>query len=327
MPLGAHGPHQIAAGFVDGERGIDVELLRHQLVDDGVPLVAARRRGLLPEAAGLAKAIALVVVVVARRIVLNGLIREERFRQAVPMLHAAQSHARGVDDVGARHAHLREVGGAAEVELVGFVDEGGEDFRVEDRVAGAEDFDSVRALLRNPLHELARLFRAVDRTAVPLLAIGEDVGKEPRCDDLVARAAVAFVQTPIDAVAASRLAHAGDAVRHPQLEHVLGGRPLLLAAGVAVHVDESGEHPDARAVDLLDRILRPGLRLDGHLRKADAAHFADAVAFDDDVHRSDRRRSGAVDERDRADDEPRPRPFAFVAIGCEGRWGGKRGGG
>ena len=41
MPFGAHGPHQIAAGFVDRQRRIDVEFLRHQLVDDGVPLLAA----------------------------------------------------------------------------------------------------------------------------------------------------------------------------------------------------------------------------------------------------------------------------------------------
>src|SRR5712671_6059641 len=94
-----------------------------------------------------------------------------------------------------------------------------EDFGIEDGIAGAEDLETVGAFLRNPLRELAGLLGTVDRSAVPLLPIGEDVGKEARRYDLVSCAALALMQAPVDAVAASRLAHARHAVRHPQLEH------------------------------------------------------------------------------------------------------------
>ena len=87
VPLGAHRAHQVAARLVDRERRIDVEVQLHQLVDRGVPLLGAGRRGLLPEAAGLAEAILFVVVVVARRVVLDGPVGEHRLRQSVPVLH------------------------------------------------------------------------------------------------------------------------------------------------------------------------------------------------------------------------------------------------
>ena len=153
----------------------------------------------------------------------------------------------------------------------------------------------------------------------------EDVRKEAGRDDLVARAAIALVQAPVDSVAASRLANARHAVRHPQLEHVLRRRPLLFAAGVTMHVDEARQHPDSGAVDLLHRIFRPSFGLDRHLRVADAAHLADAVSFDDDVDRPDRRRARAIDERHAADDEARERPFPFagLAIGGIRRRGGE----
>ena len=50
----------------------------------------------------------------------------------------------------------------------------------------------------------------------------------------------------------------------------------------------------------------------GTFGKPTLAHFLDAVAFDDDVHRPDRRRAGAVDDRRAADDQPLERPFAFI---------------
>ena len=102
------------------------------------------------------------------------------------------------------------------------------------------------------------------------------------------------------------------AVREPELEHVLGGRALLGSAAMAVHVDEAGEEVHLRAVDLFGGVVRPALRIDGHFREADAAHFLDAVPFDDHVHRPDRRRAGAVDDGDAADDQPLERTFALI---------------
>src|SRR5215510_13142761 len=64
VPLGTHRAHQVAAGLVDGERRVDGEVEFDQLVHHLVPLLAARRRGLLPQSPGLAEAILFVVVVV-----------------------------------------------------------------------------------------------------------------------------------------------------------------------------------------------------------------------------------------------------------------------
>ena len=89
MPLRAHRSHEIAARFVDVERRIDIEVQLDQLIDDRVPLVAVGRGSLLPESAGFSEAILLVVVVVVARVVLNRSLGEERFGQAVPMLHPA----------------------------------------------------------------------------------------------------------------------------------------------------------------------------------------------------------------------------------------------
>ena len=206
-----------------------------------------------------------------------------------------------------------------------FVEESGEDVGVEDRLAAAEDLDPRHPLLRRPLDEFARLFRRVDRTAVPRAGAGEDERDEARRDDLVARAAVALVDAPVGAVAAARLADRGDAVRHPEFEDVLRARPLFLAAGVAVHVDEAGEHVHAGQVDLFGRVLRPPLGFDRHLREADTADLLDAVLLDDDVDRSDRRSAGAIDQRGSAEDQPIVwsgalvwPPIRRVAPGCSG---------
>src|SRR5207244_17602 len=179
-------------------------------------------------------------------------------------------------------------------------------------VRAGEDLQSVEALPRRPLRELPGLLRRVDRTAVPRAAHGEDVRDDARRDDLVARAAVALVQAPVGAVTAARLAHRGDAVPEPELVDVLRGRPLLRAAGVAVHVDEAGQHPEVAAVDLLRRAGRPSLRLDRDQRRTDDADLADAVPLDDDVGRPDRRCAGAVDDGGAADDEPLERALPFA---------------
>src|SRR6266851_6328112 len=106
------------------------------------------------------------------------------------------------------------MGGRSEMEFVGFVEHRRENFRREYRWR-TEDLESVGAFLRDELHEFASLFGCVDRAAVPRTLAREDVRDEARRDDLVFRAAVALMETPVDAVATSRLAHGGDAVRHP----------------------------------------------------------------------------------------------------------------
>ena len=229
--------------------------------------------------------------------------------------------ARGVEDVGAGDAHLRQMRRRPEPLLARFVEQRRQDLRIEDVVAAGENLQPVHPLLLRPLRELARLFRRIDRAAVPVSAQRHHVRDDARRNDLVARAAIALVDAPVHAVAASRLAHGRHAVRHPQLEHVLRGRALVGSAGVTMQVDETRQHVEIRRVDLFRRVLRPVLRFDRDLRKSDASDLPDAIAFDDDVHRTDRRRAGSVDERGAADDQPLKRTFAFISatIRCVGR--------
>ena len=203
------------------------------------------------------------------------------------------------------------MGGGAEVEFVRFVEEGGEDVRREER-RRTENLDSVRSLFRNVLGKLARLIRRVDRSAIPIPIAGENVRIEPRRHDLILRAAIAFVDAPVGSVSAAGLAHGRHAVRHPQFKNIFGGCSLRLTAGVAVHVDESRKNPEIRAVDLPRRVFRPTFCLDRHLWKSDAADLANAIALDDDVHRSNRRRTRPVDEHCPTDNQTLKRTFAFV---------------
>src|SRR5207248_8344076 len=94
--------------------------------------------------------------------------------------------------------------GRSEVELVRFVEHGGENIGREHRWR-TEDFQSVGTLLRDELRKLATLLRRVDRPAIPRTLAREDVRHDSRRNNLVFRAAVALVQTPVDSIAASGL--------------------------------------------------------------------------------------------------------------------------
>ena len=72
------------------------------------------------------------------------------------------------------------------------------------------------------------------------------------------------------------IAHGRDAVAHPELEDVLGGRALVGAAHVAVHVDEARQQVVSGEVDLVVARLRLGPvgRVDGDAGVADALDAA-----------------------------------------------------
>ena len=126
----------------------EVEL--DQLVHHLVPLLRARRRRLLPEAAGLAEAVRLVGVVVVERIVLDRAVVEQRLGQAVPVLHRGQPPARRGEDVDPRHVHLRVVAGGAQALLLRLVDR-----RLHDVRPVAEELDAVGALGGHLVHPRA----------------------------------------------------------------------------------------------------------------------------------------------------------------------------
>jgi hypothetical protein len=68
-----------------------------------------------------------------------------------------------------------------------------------------------------------------------------------------------------------------------------------------VHVDKTRQHVHARGVDLVIGIARFAIRLHRQSRPTGLAHLRDAVVFDHDVHRAERRTAGAVDDRGAAD--------------------------
>ncbi len=82
---------------------------------------------------------------------------------------------------------------------------------------------------------------------------------------------------------------------------------------MAVQIDEAGQH--VVAGELQNLVVRPGLGpalgIDRHARKAHAADRRDPVALDHDVDRAARRRAGAVDEADSAQDQALERPFTL----------------
>src|SRR6266508_67272 len=316
VPLGPHRAHQVAAGLVDGERRVDSEVELDKFVHHLVPLLAARRRGLFPQSPGLAEAVLLVVIVVIERKVLHDAVGEERFWQAVPMLHRTHAHPRGLNDVGSNDARLSHVRRRTHLQLLRLVEQRAQDFGVEDRVA-ADDFEAVRAFLLRPADVFTGEFRGGDLALVPTHTRA-DVGEDARRDYLILRAALALAERPIDAVARAGIADRSHAVRHPQLVDVFGGRPLREAADVRVAIDEARQHVHPGGVDLLHAFVRAARFFDGHLGKAHALDLFDPVVFDDDVDRAHRRSARAVDHRRAANDQPLERPFAFTGFAIRG---------
>src|SRR5215813_5355758 len=233
------------------------------------------------------------------------------------MLHRAHAHPRGLNDVGSNDARLSHVRCRTHLQLLRFVEQGAQDFGVEDRIA-ADDFEAVGPFLLRPADVFAREFRRGDLALVPTHTRA-DVDEDARRDYLIPRAALALAERPIDAVARAGIADGSHAVRHPQLVDVFGGRPLREAADVRVAIDEARQHVHPGGVDLLHAFVRAVRFFDGYLGIAHALDLFDPVVFDDDVDGAYRRSSRAVDHRRSANDQPLERPFAFTGFAIRGR--------
>src|SRR4030095_5514257 len=117
-------------------------------------------------------------------------------------------------------------------------------------------FENLRAITET-LHADGALRLHLAHPFAPILRLGDRcVGREEhiredawRCA-LVALAALLLADTPLDAVAAARIANRRDAVAHPQLVNVRRRHALLFAADVTVHVDDPGHHILAAQIDL-----------------------------------------------------------------------------
>jgi hypothetical protein len=136
---------------------------------------------------------------------------------------------------------LREVAGAAHALLLQLVEGGGEDLRAAPKhFMPSMPFAFACAPMRAP----ARAWRSARRC--PGRATRREDAR--RDDALPALRALRWRRSRCRC--RSRVADAGDAVAEPQLVHVLGRRALLVAADVAVHVDEAGQQVLAAEVDL-----------------------------------------------------------------------------
>ena len=316
VPRRVHLVVHIPARLVGGHRGIEGDVEGEHLLEEGVPLGAAALVDQVPLPRDLAEAVLLVVVVHLRRPWLDVVVLVQRLEQAVEVRDRAESEAGRVERVHLRDAHLAEVGRAAEAELGGLVQQ-----RLHDLRAERVELEPVAARLLHVPHPVPRVLRGVDDAAAPTLAARAGEGIDPHAGghDLVRRAPRLLLHGPV--VGAEGDAAPGrDPVRHPQLVRVLRLGRLGDAARVEVEVDEARQDVHAGRVDFmhdrvrvaLDRESGPPRLVDGPLRDADAADVDDAVPLDDDVHRPDGGRAGAVDHGGAADDEAVVRSLALV---------------
>ncbi len=119
----------------------------------------------------------------------------------------------------------------------------------------------------------------------------ERIGKDARRGDLVTLATTRLAGAPLDAVAATGVADGRDAVAHPEFVYILRRHALFPAADVTVHVDEAGQHIVIAQIDFAAARfqLRPVRRFLGAAGRAHRKHVHDAIAFDDDIGRAERR--------------------------------------
>ena len=200
-----------------------------------------------------------------------------------------------------------------EAELAAFVER-----RLHDGGRRAEELDAIRAALLELAQPGPPLVRRVDGLEHVVDGREVRIGQQAWRDDAVLLRALLLVEHPAEPVHRAHLAHGGDAVRQPELVDVIDGRHPAVGrvigdAGMGMAVDEAGRDPFAAAVDLVVAWRRPiggGGEIAGDLLQE-----RDAVAFDHDVGRPDRRRAGAVDHRRATQHETLERPDAPVALG------------
>ena len=308
VPVGVARPHHVAAGGVDRHRRVDEEVELQELLQQGVPAFAA---GLdqAPLPRHLPEAELLVHVVHLDRPGLHVVGFVHRLEQAVEVGHPDQPQPRGVDRVHVADPHLVQVSGRPHAQAAGLVQQGRHDRRRK-----RAELETVHALLVGVPDPLAGVRGSANVPVLPLLAAARTlIGHEARRGDLVPAAAFLLAQVPLQRPG-GHAARRRDAVRHPQFVDVLRTRRLGHAARVDVQVDQSRQHPGTGEIELAVGVLRPPALVDLGVGHAEALDLLDPVALDDDVDRAHRRRAGAVDHHDAAQDQAVERTLA-LAVG------------
>ena len=306
MPLGVPHAHDVAAGEIGDHRRIEHGLVLQKFIQERVPLLAAARVDLIPQARHLPEAVLLVVVIELERPRLNGTVLEQRFEDAVIMRHRAQAQADGIAGIHAAHAHLIQVCHGPQAQLLRFAQQ-----RFHDLGIHGAQLETVDAFTVGPAHPFAGGFGRSHRRIGPSLA-GERpvIGENPRRGDLVPRAALAFAQRPIH-VACRHAAHGGNAVAHPELMGILRVGSLGRATGVNMQIDKAGHGVHPGSIDFACAARRPARVRYRNIGISDGSDFPEAIPFDHDIDRPARRRAGAVDHGDAANDEALEWTFAL----------------
>ena len=263
------------------------------LLEVRLPLRAARRVNLVPEARHLPEAVLLVVVVLGDRVWLDDVVLQQRFEVPVEMRHRAEAEPRRLDRVHLHDAGLRQMRGGAEAQLLRFVQQGRHDLGP----LGA-DLQAVDAVVLRPVHPLARRLRRL-RAALAPAGPRPLIVEDARRHNLVPGAALLLFHRQ-RVLGQRHAAHRRHAVREPQLVGVFRFRILGRAAGVHVRVDEARHHVHPGRVDLVVG-PRGTIRAQRHPGRPGVADGRDPVAADDDVDRPARRAARAVDQHRAAD--------------------------
>ncbi len=328
MPVGVPHAHHVTAGSIRRHRGIKDGAQLGVGSEVLVPLRGAGFVGFVVQTSHLRKAVVLVVVVHLGRPWLNFEVLQQRFEVTVEMCHRAQAELRGGECVHLRDTALFEVGGGTQPEFLRLVEQGRHDgWRVGD------EFHAVHAVLLAPAHPLTCHLGRGDRAARPAISrtlVVEDAGGDDRVG-----VGAGLLRCGVRLGTEFDAATGRDAVGHPQLERVLGLGRLRRTAHMHVQVHKTRQQIHARAVDL---VLRGGwtIRAQRHAWCAGTPNGCDAIVLDDDVHRAERRRSGAVDDHDAANHQCLERADPFIgppvwrghnaarAGGCWGLLGGNQ---
>ena len=237
------------------------------------------------------------------------------------MLHRTQTHPRSLQNVGAHDARLRHVCSRTKIQLFRFVHQSGKNFGIE-QLCAAKNFESVHAFLFRPAHIFARNFWRINLPFVPASA-RRDIHVNARRYDFILGAAFAFLERPIYAIHRTRITNRSHTMRHPKFIDIFRWSPLRQTADVRVTIHKPGQHIHPARINFFCTFGRTRVVADSNFRIANATNFADAIIFNQNVHRPLRRRSRPINDRSATNHQPLKRPLAFITSTI---WRGRDGG-
>ena len=289
LPVRVHFSHQVPAGFVNRQGGVNRKLHRNQFIAHGDPFFGTGGRRLFPEPAGLSETMLLIAVVVIGRIILDHLVLEHRLRKSVPVLHRGQTGAGGIEDVPVSHIQLCMVHRGSQPHFPGFIQR-----RLHDVRGRAKKLDPAGAALGD-VTDPGACFPGFEEWPVGALP-KTDIRHDARRRDRVLFTPALMADDPVKSIETARLTNGGNPMGQPQLCRIFRRHALRVSTEVRMHVHEAGQQEISLqfhdAVAFLR--LRPPVLLYRHTGKSDIVYQSNVITLDHDIHGSDRGGSLAV---------------------------------